>query len=629
MQTETELEKHQTNSQIDGDRLPTNNDQNEEVKINYDNHQHNHSDRVQRKYDPFIICPISIRLNSKYASCKSNGQIKCDGDAAETQSEWFLSIPCLNNKIRLKSLETNKWISIHDTYNNLQSETFVNNSFDEPCVIAEFAVLQSDENKDDHENSYKLKYDTVKYLSLSSSDILTISEKSERFEINVVDTYDTSKPYNVTLMHCESLRFVGVGPKYAICDQKECSYTGNAFKAIPRTQNKIALKSVIFDKYLKIPKHPIEILFSQSITKSEEFQVIKNKQNDKYLLKSFDNKYLSVDRKPSSLKRKGKNFSFHALNCNVSGNKLSEYEEWYIKPIPYLRWYSSVWITYFGNIDTPNQSFRTCTEFWINRELTNNELKSYMKDERNFEPEFTIRIAPHCTQEIIKIEKTTRANNKTFFVEWNNILNCYMVRWCLKLVADFIEPLDLDNFPFDVQHFEMPIVFRTDMRTIDKDSNGKDIKRELLWMKDYSEYMFFADQAIFGWKVCGIELRTKGDFNAVSGGVYYHFYDVILQREWAYYVWKISFILCIVSLLTLCVFTFDHETGNDRLGFVGSMFLTAIAYLFIINNHLPPSKWNTLLDFYVYFVVLFMFIIGVECSVLNMYDIDVIEDHKE
>ena len=178
-----------------------------------------------------------------------------------------------------------------------------------------------------------------------------------------------------------------------------------------------------------------------------------------------------------------------------------------------------------------------------------------------------------------------------------------------------MEPFELERFPFDTQHLGFDIILRTDLNFQDiTDENNNALS--LVWMEEWSLFSFNA-KAPFGWRLMGTQIQSKMGERYGRQPQLTQTHCIVLQREWKFYLRNVIFVLFIVSLITLGVFTFGDDTAADRLGFVSGMFLTAVAYMFIVNEYLPQTNYWTLLDQYVYFVVLLMFVVSVQVCILN------------
>ena len=122
---------------------------------------------------------------------------------------------------------------------------------------------------------------------------------------------------------------------------------------------------------------------------------------------------------------------------------------------------------------------------------------------------------------------------------------------------------------------------------------------------------------VVGWELMGIELPI-GERGNFGGGAYRKRGLVfILKRHWKFYIYRVIVVMFIVGMITLALFTFGKESAAARFGFISTMLLTVVAYMFIIKEYLPLLNYLTLLDIYVYFVLSFILIISVECFVTS------------
>eukprot|EP01083_Nonionella_stella_P058511 153202_1 len=277
-----------------------------------------------------------------------------------------------------------------------------------------------------------------------------------------------------------------------------------------------------------------------------------------------------------------------------------------------LRWWYQVYLVHFGDINMAKQTFHMTTEVWMYRELSPMESKEYMADKNAFSPKFRILLNPLGTPEFDK-DFWTFNNNKEFNVQRNEELDCFVVVTAMNFKASFFEALELESFPFDVQHFQMAVQFRFDVAMFD-DINNTDNPLPLKPQFMVAKSFFTASDAscnLIGWIMKGIQVRPS-----VNGDV--QCWVVVLRRAWRFYFWRVIVILSIVSLMSISVFVFGQDSVADRFGFLSTTLLTAVAYMFIINEYLPTLNYLTLLDYYVLFVVIFMFIIAVQIVVIEL-----------
>ena len=96
-----------------------------------------------------------------------------------------------------------------------------------------------------------------------------------------------------------------------------------------------------------------------------------------------------------------------------------------------------------------------------------------------------------------------------------------------------------------------------------------------------------------------------------GSGAYYSNveYGVMMHRNFMYYVWKV---LCIVVLLVISSWTVFaqeiHDDFADRLSTILTLFLAAVAFLYVVNDSLPKVSYLTLLDKIMLLAFLFIFL---------------------
>ena len=80
---------------------------------------------------------------------------------------------------------------------------------------------------------------------------------------------------------------------------------------------------------------------------------------------------------------------------------------------------------------------------------------------------------------------------------------------------------------------------------------------------------------------------------------------------------RVIVILSFISFLTNLTFIFETDSIADRFSFISTMFLSAVAYMFVITSYLPELRYLTLLDKYTFFTFGFIFLTGVENAVIK------------
>ena len=123
-----------------------------------------------------------------------------------------------------------------------------------------------------------------------------------------------------------------------------------------------------------------------------------------------------------------------------------------------LRMHHRTVVIYFGDIDSTAQTWKCRFEVWTTRELSKAEIVKYKENPSEFEPDMICNIFPVGCAEVLERELMEFNNYKTFTIQ--NDTKHYKTltlkrAWLISCV--FVENLELENFPFDVQHFEMLI----------------------------------------------------------------------------------------------------------------------------------------------------------------------------
>eukprot|EP01083_Nonionella_stella_P026250 72191_1 len=577
----------------------------------------------QERYNPVQISKISfLGANGKYASVAKTGDILCDQSAP---TYWFLSIPVSDKQIKLKTMN-GQYTSKGSKFSNHPDRLMVSlpdQPPGPPLITGEFKPIVQDNNP----NLYALQSDG-KYLSLISkaagtlqlvdkrSDELT---ENEKFEIQVIAyAYNPSKLSRITIssaatgkswsrqhgddriydpsQNTQTRILCGV---YAFPVNADCMFMSLPYKDEGSNKTYISLVSNYDDQlYVTANSDGTIQCTSKQRTEDTKFEVIQC-ENGNYMFKDRHDNYLSI-----------------ASDEYVVKSRKQE-EEWCVDRAQTLRYWTESYPTHFGNINTSDQTFRVSAQLWVSRELSRGELSRCFADEKAFEPDFRIKLDPRKCEAVHQQETWVFGNRKEFVVRYNEGLDCYYLRRCLLFTADFIEPLNVRHFPFDVQHYEFSIKYRVDTPIFDRDPSGKKVKLILTWVPECSVYSFHPNNMVTKPFESNFE-AAQFRFHHLDGGNHVMLRnDVVLRREWKFYFWNVIFILCVISFMTLSVFTFGDDSAVDRINFVSTMFLTAVAYLFIVSQFLPKVDYLTLLNWYTNFVIIFMLSIVIETVIVG------------
>ena len=88
---------------------------------------------------------------------------------------------------------------------------------------------------------------------------------------------------------------------------------------------------------------------------------------------------------------------------------------------------------------------------------------------------------------------------------------------------------------------------------------------------------------------------------------------IMVHRNFMYYVWKVLAIVYLLIISSFVVFAMDPvEDFGDRINICLTLFLAAVAFLYVVGESLPKVPYLTLLDKLMLLAFLFIFLAGVE-----------------
>lgn len=170
------------------------------------------------------------------------------------------------------------------------------------------------------------------------------------------------------------------------------------------------------------------------------------------------------------------------------------------------------------------------------------------------------------------------------------------------------ETYDLQNFPFDCQDLliRMALGFERS-RTVEKlrmiplTNSAKDTDFVVLQTSGFTETDWNFEKATIEF------LETSRDTS-----IFRFSYPVIhlhlkISRRFGHYFWRICFILALVALSSCIAFTLDIEDDfADSAAYLSTSLLTVVAFMFVVSSTLPAIPYLTILDHYVYSLLVFV-----------------------
>lgn len=254
-------------------------------------------------------------------------------------------------------------------------------------------------------------------------------------------------------------------------------------------------------------------------------------------------------------------------------------------------------------IDNTAQTFSCSFHFKIHRQLSQCEFEEYARNPDDFQPKLLTWYAPNAVN-VERMDAQKFSDGNPYYLMYLSDGTVWVFeKWVCNMT--FVATTGLKNFPFDVQLYEMQISF--DARDIPnrfKIARGGFIvantnligcdfqtyRHQQLTLQDKRKKMLVKFWACFG-----------------------------VKRDWQFYAVRVIFVLAIISFLSnMCFFFGDIEdTTSDRFGSISTSLLTTVAFIFIISEYLPPLKYLTFLDVYIYSTFGYIFLIAIENVVLT------------
>lgn len=257
------------------------------------------------------------------------------------------------------------------------------------------------------------------------------------------------------------------------------------------------------------------------------------------------------------------------------------------------------------NIDNTAQTFSCLFELQIHRQLSKQELEIYTDKPDEFRPDL-FSWYPTSAVEVNRMQPHTFGSGNPYY-----LIHAGDGVWVFELWhcnMTFTETMRLENFPFDVQHYEMR--FQWDARDL---PNRYKITRGAFKVANTN--------------LIGCDFQTHGHQQ-----VYYldtkdhqviHFHAVFgVKRDWHFYALRVILVMAIISFLSNACFFFGdiEDSVSDRFGSISTSLLTTVAFIFIISEWVPPLKYLTFLDVYIYSTFGYIFLIAIEIAVVSSFE---------
>ncbi|KAL3311863.1 hypothetical protein Ciccas_009553 [Cichlidogyrus casuarinus] len=187
----------------------------------------------------------------------------------------------------------------------------------------------------------------------------------------------------------------------------------------------------------------------------------------------------------------------------------------------------------------------------------------------------------------------------------------------------FLENLELDHFPFDVQDLTITVASNLSTAEIrlvnDPDEPHRINKQSFVAeqsLKDEQEWYLYKHIETEQHELTH-EYAEPGSFRPALS------VKCRAARRPAYFIWNIFLVTFLICSLSLVTFAVDQNQPQSRLQLTFTLVLTLVAFKFVVNQCLPKISYLTYLDKY---VISSLFILTIVClwhglvAVINMTD---------
>jgi len=196
------------------------------------------------------------------------------------------------------------------------------------------------------------------------------------------------------------------------------------------------------------------------------------------------------------------------------------------------------------------------------------------------------------------------------------------VRLRCRVSGTFMERTELEKFPFDEQDLSVRIVAKQPLQKI-----------YFAPMSDYSDFVVADMDLSFilsDWVLVERAFSTASvllpDQSSTQNYYSQYLLTVKVRREFHYHVWNFYFIMFLIVSCLAFLPTIAVTDSNNRLNYVVTLLLSAVAFKYSISQSVPKIAYSTLLDNYVIGCFSVLVTVMLECLLVsvktNLQDID-------
>jgi len=176
-----------------------------------------------------------------------------------------------------------------------------------------------------------------------------------------------------------------------------------------------------------------------------------------------------------------------------------------------------------------------------------------------------------------------------------------------RVWGPFSQPLDVRDFPFDVQDFEMRLACAASS------------PEEISFVPNLDRSGLAPAFSLPDWEVLSWELNFD-DFNPTGRGVgvasvAFAFHA---KRHPDIYLLTVILPLVLIVLMSSVVFWIDPKEGGTQIGLAATSILTLIAYRFMVSGDLPPVAYLTRIDYFILGSTVLVFAALIESTITSV-----------
>ena len=105
--------------------------------------------------------------------------------------------------------------------------------------------------------------------------------------------------------------------------------------------------------------------------------------------------------------------------------------------------------------------------------------------------------------------------------------------------------------------------------------------------------------------------------------------NVKLERRWKYYVYRVIFVLGLVTLASCFTCFIPSDTIDGQLGYLSACLLACVAYLYVVGEALPKLPFLTILDLYTFACILYVGVLMIKACILSFMHVGLRENANE